>query len=166
MRWVGTATAAIILGAGACSDSVSSVPDLEADIAVATPELEYHWDNLEPGNGLAIQALLTNQGTRSYYARLGDAFNAMDEQSVLFVATGSDAFLDRAVSSEWVPVERATLIEGVKVVALTPGSTYTLMTYFLGGNTTGTFRLRVQYMTSPDSGEITGEAVSPPFEIH
>ena len=147
-----------------CVDVGGVDPD-PSDIAVTTTASVYRWDDVANGAGLTIDATLSNNGTREYYARLGDGFNFAEEQSQLYVANGSDAYLERSESAEWVAAERATLIEGVGVVVLRPGGSYLLMAYVTGPRITGVFRLRVEYDRDADGAEAAGESVSNSFEI-
>lgn len=164
MGRLNAASLGLIIGLYACSDSLVSIPDPAAPITVTTPKSVYRWSDVGPGEVLRIDAILANKGTRDYYARLGDGFDAADEHSHLYVAAGSDAFLERAESSGWVEVNRGILFEGVKFVVLKAGSSYTLMT---GGETgiTGTYRIRVRYGEMPDDNGVNAEAVSQTFEI-
>jgi len=67
----------------------------------------------------------------------------------LFVAEGSDAFIEKKKDSEtWKKLSRVHLIEGVAVVALLANTDYTLRAYFnLEEAEVGQFRIRVQYFT-------------------
>lgn len=165
MKWVVSATAGLMLGISGCSDSVGSSWNVNTDVTISLSKSIYRWDEIPPSDGLAVTATVENQGDQVYFSRLGDGFNSLDEQDLLYVATGSDAFLERSTSGSWHQVERATLVEGVKVVTLNPSGSYTLMAYLLGDRITGTFRLRIAFGTSSDGEEPAGEAISQTLEI-
>ena len=141
-------------------DPTLQTESLDGDVTLTTSATSYDWE------GTGIEAALANVGGQPYYARLGDAFNAAEEQEVLFAAFGSDAYLERLEGDTWVAVDRVFLVEGVKFVVLYPNSTYTLFAHFTGPKVAGTYRLRVEYYDGADGGPKVGDAVSNPFEVH
>jgi hypothetical protein len=152
-----------LIGVALMADCSLAVDDptpatLHADVTVTTSANVYRWDDG------TVDATLSNIGSQPYYARLGDAFSA-EEQDVLFAANGSDGYLERLDGGTWVSADRASLIEGVRFVVLNPNTTYVLQANLTGPNAPGTYRLRVDYFDSVDGGTKVGEAVSNQFVI-
>jgi hypothetical protein len=145
-----------VSGLVACSSPVkplSSVPERAGDgfLTIRTERSEYTWAEVSL-TGAGIRATLVNHTDRSFYAKLGDAFNAAPEQERLHIAEGSHAFVEQWVSpSSWRSLDRAVLIEGVGTIVLRPHGTYTLHGYVLGPENAGTFQLKVQYFDHMDA---------------
>jgi hypothetical protein len=144
-----------VSGLTACSSPVkplSGVPLRVGDgfLTIRTEQSEYTWAEVSP-QGAGVRATLVNHTDRAFYARLGDAMGAPSEQEMLYIAEGSDAFVEQWVSpSSWRTLDRALFFEGVRTVLLRPHATYTLQGLALGPASTGVFQLRVQYLDRID----------------
>lgn len=144
-----------VSGLVACTSPVKPlipVPQRVGDgfLTIQTEKSGYTWAEVSL-RGAGIRATLVNHTDRSFYARLGDGFNAALEQERLHIAEGSHAFVEQWVSpSSWRILERAVLIEGVGTIVLRPHGTYTLHGHVLGPENAGVFQLRVQYFDHMD----------------
>jgi hypothetical protein len=102
---------------------------------------------------LEVRATIRNDSPQTFYARLGDGFNGSMDQELLFAASGSDGYVERRTSSEtWLAVQGGILIEGVRVIALRPGTQYQLSALVTDAGSTGVHRIRVDYSDRPDGG--------------
>lgn len=115
----------------------------------------FDWSEVTSAGG-GVVATISNNGSNTYYARLGDGYATM-EQSVLYAASGSDGHVERNTGgNSWTPAELGTLIEGPALVIIRPGQSYTLRGYLTGTKVGGTYRLRIEYQDSiNDEGPIT-----------
>lgn len=153
----------LALGLSACSQPALEPLESAAELQITPTQDVFRWG--DPAEGLAVEATVSNTGTLSYYSRLGDGFNAADEQDLLFVAEGTSAWLERREGSTWVAVERPFLVEGTKVVRLRGGAEYRLVATLTDRDQTGTFRFRVTVGLDPDGTGSQSEAVSSTFSI-
>lgn len=119
-------------------------------LTIRTERTYYRWSELLAGR--RIRASLTNTSDQTWYATLGDRFAAGLDQGQLFIAEGSSGYLEHAVPGPtWRPMARGYLVEGVRMVALRPGTMYVLEAVLSGlAPATGTFRLRVDYYPKPE----------------
>jgi hypothetical protein len=143
-------------GCATATDPVQLTPEGGNGLLVVTPsKSSFDW-NEATINGTGIVATITNNGTSTYYARLGDGFASM-EQTTLFAVSGSDGFVERnSGGSTWTEAELGTLVEGAGYVVIRPGQSYTLRGYLAGTKVPGTYRLRIDYQDSlNDEGPIT-----------
>src|SRR4051794_8204552 len=83
----------------ACGGQTTEAADA-ADVLLQGPTLTtdksaYSRADLDPGSGQGVRGTLVGSSERSFYSRLGDAFNGAVDQDPLFVAEGSDGALER-----------------------------------------------------------------------
>lgn len=120
-------------------------------LTIQTEKSEYAWAEVSLGTGEGFRATLVNNTDLLFHATLGDRMNAAAEQQTLYVAEGSDGFLERWVPpSEWKNLDRVWLDEGVGIIEIRPHSIYRLMGLVTGPKTSGALRLRVQYFGQPE----------------
>jgi len=136
-------------------------------LTIRTERTHYQWSELHVVR--RIRASLTNTSAQTWYARLGDRFDASLDQARLFIAEGSSGSLEHAAPGPtWRPMARGFLVEGVRMVALRPGTTYVLEAVLPGpAPATGTFRLRVDYYPKLEDppAVVSLTDSSNPFEI-
>ena len=134
----------------ACEHSTSRSPlaiDTRGNdnLSIRTSKPEYTWRSNDLGATQQIHAFITNQTERTYYATLGDGFNAALEQGRLFVAAETGGYLEQLnAAGTWSALPRNLLIEGTRTIILRPQKTYQLLAP-LRGNEAGTFRLKTEY---------------------
>jgi len=150
--------------------AVTGYEDAAGNLRIFVDKLEYTWDATDLGTSKEIRARLFNHSNRVYYATLGDWFNESIDQENLFIAEGSDGFIEKyAADGSWVAMPRGLLIEGVRAVALRPGEKYSLTAslYPWQGNETGFFRIKVVHFDSldPVAGKIRMVDYSHVFSI-
>lgn len=120
------------------------------NLTILTEMNTYTWD--ESGY-LLIKAKLTNTSTDTFYASLGDRINSSIDQEQLFVAEGSDGYIEKLEPDDsWLQKERGILYEGVRAVAIRPTKEYLVQAFVLWPNRdTGKFRIRIDYYHQIDS---------------
>ena len=117
-----------------------------------------------PGAGL--EATLRNVTNQTYYANVGDAFNAAVEQDPLLTSSGSDAVVEGKDSyNVWAPLEQGVMIEGTKYVAIRPGKNYRLISVVDAPSFRGQARIRVRYSTTPNAAGTITVDYSNVFEV-
>jgi hypothetical protein len=119
-------------------------------IEIVTDKSEYSIDSVSSSRFIVITGILTNTSTDTLYSELGDGFNASFEQEPLLFAKGNDGIVEYYnKENKWVSIEQARLIEGSKVIRISPKSSYSFQApAFIGINQTGQYRLIVKYYKS------------------
>jgi len=146
----------VVLALSGCISAFDlSAPPSNVDgsgfLAIQTTKPVYSWNDDSSGFLLTVEATIRNSSNRSFYARIGDAFNSSIDQEQLFVAQGSDGAIEKQLAAtSWAVVESGILIEGVKVIAIRAGETYELFGLVAGARSTGTFRIRLDYADRPE----------------
>ena len=162
-RWMSLELVAVLL-AVACfepADIVDGDEDLDgAGLTIQSTATVYDWSDSEFSDNRRVTATVTNISSNSYYAFLGDHFNSNLDQETLFVAVGSDGYLEISVGNgEWSSLDRTMLIEGVGTAALRPGKQYELLVLLPGADQpTGTFRFKINY--SAQQGGTGGQTLT------
>lgn len=107
---------------------------------------------------LLIAATVTNSSPDvDFYANVGDGFNAALEQSNIFAARGTHAWIERRTADAgWQDATTSVLIEGSRVVVLRAGQSYRLVGDI--APIQGIYRIRLDYSPVDDS--------SPPPPLH
>ena len=157
---------ALIGALTSCNDALPlpTSPDLSATLQITTEKSSYTRSEI-PASSTGIRGTITNAGDRTVFARMGDAFNGAVEQNPVYVANGSDGALEHSEGSNWVTVEGATLVEGVKEIELRAGKSYSFIAHGSPSAPAGTYRITVSYRTSAGASQPAGRASSASFEI-
>jgi len=165
MRVSGLTFLALSLACG--TEASLGVVPAEGVLSTQTGSAVYDWNANAVEGTLHITATVTNTGTVPVYARLGDAFNAAEEQETLFAAASSDGRVERQAGDTWLTLPGSYLVEGFKTVVLMPGRSYTLHAPIPGPQVTGIARIRITWFEDADDvGTATPhEDVSNIFEI-
>ncbi len=154
----------------ACATTTDPTAELArlgaSELSIVPEKSSYTWSEVSSG-GSGITAVVTNNGTQTAYARMGDAFNSADEQEVIYAALGSDGKVELEAGSSWTTLPTGILIEGVKTITLKPGKSYRLHASLQGPQVTGTARIRIVWFTDADDVGSTNsnESYSETFEI-
>ena len=117
------------------------------NLSIRTQKSEYTWGPYDLGSSRQIEAIFLNNSKETYYARLGDRFNSDIDQADLFVAEGSNGFIEKfELDGSWRFMPRGVLIEGTRFVELRPEKSYRLFTYLpWQEKETGNFRIKLEY---------------------
>jgi hypothetical protein len=147
-------------------DSLGVVPG-EGVLSIQTGSIVYDWNANAVEGTLYVMATVTNTRTTPVYARLGDAFDAADEQETLFAAASSDGRVERQAGDTWLTLPGGYLVEGFKTVVLMPGRTYALHAPIPAPRVTGIARIRITWFDHADGvGTATPhDDVSNTFEL-
>lgn len=165
-RCVQTVVTLLILTTSSCQDmgvepkSEWRRPEMPAPpklphVLIRTDSVVY--DLVESNSGVWTtfirSTLTTGSPGDTFFSRLGDGMSPLLDQNELFVAEGSDGFIEmRQPGGEWIARSRGVMIEGVRVVALRPSRRYNLTAYLRWQNPdTGSFRISVNYYRCIDS---------------
>jgi hypothetical protein len=151
-----------------CSDAAVDAPQTPSDgsatLSVVTTKSSYTASEaLVSSTG--VRGTITNTSDRTVYARMGDAFNSAVEQDPVYVASGSDASLERANGTAWSGVEGALLIEGIREIELRPGRSYSFIAHTAALAQAGSYRITVAFRASAGASQPSGRASSATFEI-
>ncbi|MCH7574153.1 MAG: hypothetical protein IIA59_03420 [Candidatus Marinimicrobia bacterium] len=137
-----------------CSESADPFDTVEdfdpaGQLAIQTSATSYDWTDSDFSKSPQVTASIANISSASYYAFLGDGLVRGLEQATLFVAEGSDGYLEfRSGDGEWNSLERVMLFNGVAAIILRPGKQYELLAFLSGPDQpTGTFRFKINYST-------------------
>lgn len=119
-------------------------------IKIETDKSEYIIDSASSSRFIIITGTLTNTTADTFYSELGDAYGSNFEQESLLFSEGNDGSIEyNTDGNNWVNIKQAALIEGSKVIRLSPKSSYTFQApAFIGINQTGQYRLVVKYYKS------------------
>jgi len=102
------------------------------NLLITTDTTTYTWNQGVDMDDISIPGLISNKSGTVFYSRLGDGF-LLGEQLNLFIAVGSDGYIEKydASDSTWKERElRSFLIEGVKVVPINPSQDYSIYGFF------------------------------------
>ena len=139
-------------------DSIATIPQTSPQdsipssnkLVIRTDTTFFNWTPSESYPICFINSTLTSVSADTFYAKLFDAFQIITDESPLFVAVGSDAYIEKLEpDNAWHEKQRAILIEGVRVGPIRPFKAYRLEAFLQWPvRETGTFRLRVNYYPS------------------
>ena len=161
MVWLLTAASSC---GSATVDPSQSPASGSATLSVVTEKSSYaRAEVLASSTG--VRGTITNTSDRTVYARMGDAFNSAAEQDPIYVASGSDASLERADGNAWAGVDAALLIEGIRVIELRPGRAYSFIAHTGSAAQAGSYRVTVGFRESYGASQTAGRASSATFEI-
>lgn len=141
-----------------CSTSITAVDD-SGKLTIYTDKSVYEWipdtQDSNPASVLITGTIFHNLKT-VFFTRMGDGFNSSDDQDLLYIASGTTAYVQKydANSKTWDNVsEIGPLSAGVRFVTLKNDKTYEVQTYLVNKNNligTGLFRFKVDYYTVMD----------------
>lgn len=166
--------AVVAITTAACHDGTPTAlrdpdappPQIAAgDVRVAVQKTSFTRDEASVATGAGIRGTITNTSDRTLFAKLGDAFNSAAEQDPVYIAGGSDGMLERLEGSSWAGVTTAHLVEGVRVIDLRPGKTYTFVAHASNALSAGTYRVTIAYRASANASAASGKVSSPSFAI-
>ena len=132
------------------ADGTNGDKDIDgAGLTIQSAATIYNWSDKDFSSNRRVIATISNISSNSYYSVIGDRFNSSLDQETLFVAKGSDGYLEISIGyGAWSSLERTMLIEGVGTVILRPGKQYELLVLLPGTDQpTGTFRFKINYST-------------------
>lgn len=161
---------AVLASSAACGTTTDPTLELAreagSELSIVLNKTSYSWSEISSG-GDGITATVTNNGSEPVYARMGDAFNAADEQEMIFAALGSDGAVQLQSGASWTSHPTAILFEGVKTIVLKPGVSYKLHAMLQAPQVAGTARIRIVWWTDPNDvgGDGAQESTSAAFEI-
>jgi len=134
--------------------TVRGYENAAGNLEIVSQQSEYSWTPDDLGSSRQIQATIRNTSDRTYYAKLGDGFNSSIDQDDLFIADGTNGFIEKFnPNGSWSAMPRDLLIEGTRFVALRPQKNYQLKAaplYFWRGDEIGQFRIKVEYFDRID----------------
>ncbi len=150
----------IISPAWRCSDGDNPVVSkgngagFSGNLFITTEKSEYRLEDISPENMVVITARLTNISPDTFYAKLGDGFNAGIDQDHLTVAQGTDGYFEKNIEGDrWENLNLSLLFEGSRVVRILPLKEYALSAVaFRDSTVEGRFRLRIQYYRNYSHG--------------
>ena len=157
----------LLTAASSCGSATIEPPSSEsgsATLSVVTEKSSYsRAEALASSTG--VRGTITNTSDRAVYARMGDAFNSAVEQDPIYVASGSDASLERADGNTWTGVDGAPLIEGIRMIERRPGRSYAFIAHTGSAAQAGSYRVTVGFRESSGASQTAGRASSATFEI-
>jgi hypothetical protein len=156
--------AAAILAACSSSSSEVQFSDLSTDgLSLTAEKASYSAADINSDKD-GVGAKLVIAADRSFYSRIGDAFNGALDQNPIYIAAGTDGAIERQSGDSWTAAESGILVEGVREVVLSAGKTYVALVPLSHPVPTGTYRLRVS-VRDKSGGDVTRTIVSPAFQI-
>jgi hypothetical protein len=162
---LGAAIASLIVACGGqTTEALRGADVLPQGPTLTTDKSAYSRADLDPGSGQGIRATLVGSSEKSFYSRLGDAFNGAVDQNPLFVAEGSDGTLERQSGGTWVKTAGVPLVEGVREIVISPAKSYTVIAPASAPIQAGTYRLTIK-IRDVAGGAVTATIASPAFEV-
>lgn len=134
---------------------------------------EWQYGDDEIKKRIVIQGVLENISGNIYYSKVGDGFNAADEQDPLHIADNSAGYLEKydEKNNSWNEVKLlGFLIEGSRYISMKPSKTYTIHAYLsigLDKEEKGIYRFRIDYYNkgNPDDTVVPFSDYSNTFRI-
>jgi hypothetical protein len=155
---------AVLACASGTSEVLRTAEFSPAGLTLSIDKSAYIRADLDPGSGNGVRATLLGSTERSYYSRLGDAFNAALDQNPLFVAEGSDGSLERQSGNSWIRVAGVPLVEGVRDVVISTSKSYGIIAHASPPIQAGTYRMTIK-LRDAVGGPVIATISSPPFEV-
>jgi hypothetical protein len=154
----------IVACGGQTTEAVGPADVLPQGPTLTTDKSVYSRADLDPGSGQGVRATLDGSSEKSFYSRLGDAFNGAVDQDPLFVAEGSDGALERQSGGNWVKAAGVPLVEGVREIVIARGKSYTVIAHLSAPVQAGTYRITIKIRETA-GGTASATVASQPFEV-
>ena len=154
----------IVACGGQTTEAVGAADVLPQGPTLTTDKSAYSRADLDPGTGQGVRATLIGSSEKSFYSRLGDAFNGAVDQDPLFVAEGSDGALERQSGGTWVKAAGVPLVEGVREIVITRAKSYSVIAHASAPIQAGTYRITIKIRENA-GGAVSATIASPPFEV-